>query len=95
MVNSRSETKPDTKKVESADAIKPGLASLKLSFSELQVRAGKAADWVQESNVMIAGTKKVESADAIKPGLASLKLSSSEFQVRAGRAADWCRSPIS
>ena len=34
MVKSRSETKPDTKKVKSADAIKPGLASLKLCPSE-------------------------------------------------------------
>ena len=57
MVKSRSETKPDTKKVESADAINPGLASLKLSSSEFQVRAGKAADWVQESNFMIADVK--------------------------------------
>ena len=31
MVTSRSEPKPDTKKVKSADAIKPGLASLILS----------------------------------------------------------------
>ena len=57
MVKSWSETKPDTKKVKSADAIKPGLASLKLSPSEFSVWAGKAAGWVHESNFMIADVK--------------------------------------
>ena len=57
MVKSRSETKPDTEKVERADAIKPGLASLELSPSEFQVWASKAAGWVQESNFMIADDK--------------------------------------
>ena len=54
MVRSQSEPKPDTKKVKSADAIKPGMASLKLSPSEFQVWAGKTAGWVQESNFMNA-----------------------------------------
>ena len=39
-VKSQSESKPDTKKLKSADAIKPGLASLKLSPSEFQVWMG-------------------------------------------------------
>ena len=50
----RSEPKPDTKKIKSADAIKPGPASLKLSPSEFHIWAVKAAGWVQESNFMIA-----------------------------------------
>ena len=37
IVRSRSEPKPDTKKVKSADAINPGLASLELSPSEFPV----------------------------------------------------------
>jgi hypothetical protein len=51
-MKSQSESKPDTKKLKSADAIKSGLASLKLSPSEFQVWMGKATGWVQESNLM-------------------------------------------
>ena len=57
MVKSRSEAKPDTKKVKSAESIKPGLASLKLSPSEFQVWKGKASSWEQESNFTIADVK--------------------------------------
>ena len=53
----RSEPKADTKKVKSADAIKPGPASLKLTRSEFQIWAGKATGWVQESNFMVADVK--------------------------------------
>ena len=49
----RSEPKPDTKKVKSADAIQPGPASLKLTLSEFQIWAGKATGWIQESNFMM------------------------------------------
>ena len=51
---SRAEHKPDTKKVKSADAIKPAPASLKLSPTEFQIWSAKAAGWVKESNFMIA-----------------------------------------
>ena len=57
MVKSRSEAKPDTKKLTSAEAIKPSLAPLKLSPSEFPVRKGLATGWVQESNFMIADVK--------------------------------------
>jgi hypothetical protein len=56
-MKSQSESKPDTKKLKSADAIKPGMASLKLSPSEFQVWMGKAAGWVEQSNFMIADVK--------------------------------------
>ena len=51
---SRLECKPDTKKVKSAEAIKPAPASLKLLPSEFQIWAVKAAGWVQESNFMLS-----------------------------------------
>ena len=51
---SRLECKPDTKKVKSAEAIKPAPASLKLSPSEFQIWAVKVAGWVQESNFMLS-----------------------------------------
>ena len=57
MVKSRSEAKPDSKKLKSAEAIKPGLASTKLSPSEFQVWKGKAAGWVEQSNFTIAEVK--------------------------------------
>ena len=51
---SRAEHKPDTKKVKSADAIKPAPASLKLSPTEFQIWSAKAAGWVKESNFLSA-----------------------------------------
>ena len=49
-----SEVKDDIRKMKSADAIKPVLASLKLTLSEFQVWAAKVTGWVEESNFMIA-----------------------------------------
>ena len=51
---SRAEHKPDTKKVKSADAIKPDKASLKLSPTEFKIWSAKAAGWVKESNFLSA-----------------------------------------
>ena len=51
---SRAEHKPDTKKIKSADAIKPALASLRLSPTEFQIWSAKAAGWVKESNFFSA-----------------------------------------
>ena len=56
-MKSLSESKTDSKKLKSADAIKPGMASLKLSPSDFQVWMGKAAGWVEQSNFMIADVK--------------------------------------
>ena len=51
---SRAEKKPDAKKIKSADAIKPAVASLKLSPTEFQIWSAKAAGWVKESNFLNA-----------------------------------------
>ena len=48
-----SDVKADVRKMKSADAIKPGLASLKLTPSEFQVWAAKVTGWVQESNFIV------------------------------------------
>ena len=56
-MKSQSESKSDTKKLKSADAIKPGMASLNLSPSGFQVWMGKVTGWVQQSNFMIADVK--------------------------------------
>ena len=52
---SRAECKPDTsKKVKSADAIKPDKASLKLSPMEFRIWSAKASGWVKQSNFLLA-----------------------------------------
>ena len=56
-MKSQSEAKNDSKKLKSADAIKPGLAYLKLSPTEFQVWMAKAAGWIEQSNFMIADVK--------------------------------------
>jgi hypothetical protein len=56
-MKSQSESKPDSKKIRSADGIKPAVASLKLSPSDFQVWMGKAAGWVEQSNFMVADVK--------------------------------------
>ena len=52
-----SDSRTDSKKLKSAEAIKPPVASLKLSPSDFQVWMGKAAGWVEQSNFMIADVK--------------------------------------
>ena len=53
----QSEASKDSRKLKSADSIKPGLASLKLSPTEFQVWMAKAEGWIVQSNFMIADVK--------------------------------------
>ena len=56
-MKSQSGFKSDSKKLKSADLIKPGMASPKLSPSEFQVWMGQGAVWVEQSNFMIADVR--------------------------------------